>query len=417
MLEKETAQKIFNSKSKIFKNKIALKHEYIPEKILSREKEVASLARILKDALNIEAPSNIFIYGDVGVGKTVITKYTLNLLLQEAKNKKLEDKINTCYINCKTVGSECQALGEIINILSHQRVPSKGKGWGKSTYYDIFKRTLNEKGGVSIIVLDEVDQLAEDAENVLYNLSRANSTLLTNAQISLIGISNKIEFYERLDSRTKSSLCQREIFINPYNALQLQEILCQRAQLAFNDGILQENIIPLCAALAAQEHGDARKAIDLLRASGEQAEREDSPQITEKHLREAQRILELNRTEELIKGFTTQKKIVLLSLLKNETANIENTTGGVYDLYRKICQLCGLDILTPRRITDILSELGTVGIANVKIFSRGRYGSTKQITLTAPFEIIEKALMEDEMLSPAKNFSPKTHTQKKLLKL
>jgi hypothetical protein len=74
----------------------------------------------------------------------------------------------------------------------------------------------------------------------------------------------------------------------PYDAPQLCDILKQRADIAFNEGILDEGVIPLCAALAAQEHGDARRALDLLRVSGELADRENAEKVTERHVKMAQ---------------------------------------------------------------------------------------------------------------------------------
>lgn len=414
MLRESKIKEIFAKKSKIFKNKTALQPDFVPREILARETEITILAEILKDALNMEAPSNIFIYGDTGVGKTVITRYTLNLLLKEAEDRKCKDKIKAVYVNCKTVGTECQALGEIINTLSYKRVPSKGKGWGKHTYYDTLREILNENGGVNIVILDEVDELAEDAEDILYNLSRTKSSLgVTNAQVSLIGISNKIEFYEKLDSRIKSSMCQREIFVNPYDAKQLQEILVQRSHYAFFDDVIEDGVINYCAAIAAQEHGDARKAIDLLRASGEIAEKEATKRVTEEHMKKAQIMLELNRTEELIKGFTLQKKIVLLSLLKNEQSNINNNTQSVYDAYKKLCKQMPLEILSQRRVAELISELETAGMISFHILYQGRYGRKRTIDIKSAYETIEKALFQDELITELKNV--RLMPQKKLL--
>jgi len=113
----------------------------------------------------------------------------------------------------------------------------------------------------------------------LYNLTRLNSEL-SQSQISIVGISNNLTFLDELDPRVRSSLSEEEIVFPPYNAVQLQEILRKRAKEVFREGVIRdEDVITKCAAFAAREHGDARRALDLLRVSGELAERENSPKV------------------------------------------------------------------------------------------------------------------------------------------
>jgi len=45
--------------------------------------------------------------------------------------------------------------------------------------------------------------------------------------------------------------------------------------------VLEDGVVPRVAALAAREHGDARKAIDILRFAGEIAEENDHDSVTE----------------------------------------------------------------------------------------------------------------------------------------
>ena len=148
-------------------------------------------------------------------------------------------------------------------------------GWPTDQVYAEFRNALDEEKRVVVIMLDEVDKLVKKGDDVLYNLSRVNSDLL-QTRLSLIGISNDLKFTEFLDPRVKSSLGEDEIIFPPYNAEQIRDILEQRAGIAFRPGMLTEEVIPLCSAFAAQEHGDARRALDLLRISGELAERERS---------------------------------------------------------------------------------------------------------------------------------------------
>ena len=146
-------------------------------------------------------------------------------------------------------------------------------GWPTDQVYAELKNQLEAGGGVLVIVLDEIDKLVKKSgDDTLYNLTRINSDL-KNSKVSIIGISNDLSFKDFLDPRVLSSLSEEEIVFPPYNAPQLVDILAQRSDAAFMKDAIAEGVIPLCSALAAQEHGDARRALDLLRISGELADR------------------------------------------------------------------------------------------------------------------------------------------------
>jgi len=98
---------------------------------------------------------------------------------------------------------------------------------------------------------------------------------------------------ESVGSRALSSFTPEDVHFDDYDANQLQSIL-RRRQDAFYDDVLDEDVIPLAAAFAAQTHGDARKAIDLMRVAGELAEREGDAGVREEHVREAQDKVEKN---------------------------------------------------------------------------------------------------------------------------
>ncbi|HUM81150.1 MAG TPA: cell division control protein Cdc6, partial [Methanothrix sp.] len=219
------------------------------------------------------------------------------------------------------------------------------------------------------------------------------------SKVSIIGISNDLKFTEFLDPRVKSSLGEDEIIFPPYDAEQIRDILEQRASLSFNSGALQESVIPLCAAFAAQEHGDARKALDLLRISGELAERTRSAVVSEEHVRAAREKIEQDRVEEVIKTLPTQSKLVLYSIVLLEEQGTRNiTTSAVYNMYKQLCPLVETDYLTHRRITDLIAELDMLGILHTVVVSKGRYGRTKEITLSVYSGKLKTTLLQDYRL-------------------
>jgi cell division control protein 6 len=255
----------------------------------------------------------------------------------------------------------------------------------------------------------------KSGDDILYNLSRINGDL-KKAKVSIIGISNDLTFTDYLDPRVKSSLGEEEIIFPPYNADQLRDILEQRSKMAFKDNTLEQAVIPLCAAFAAQEHGDARKALDLLRVSAELAERLRGTVVREEHVRKAREKIEIDRITEVVRTLPTQSKLVLYSivLLDRGTPGKELNTGDVYNVYRRLCRMIDADVLTQRRVTDLISELDMLGIVNATVVSKGRYGRTKEISLSVPPESTSKVLMDDYRLKALKDAKPFYASQRRL---
>jgi len=388
---------------------------YMPEILPHRDKEINHLASILVPALRGETPSNVFIYGKTGTGKTAVTKFVGKELLK--KGGETGKKVNFIYINCEIVDTQYRLLQNIANHFIDnwsERIPFTG--WPTDEVYAKLKQMIENEGGVTVIILDEVDKLKGD--EALYNLTRINSDL-KNAKVSIVGLSNDLKFTEFLDPRVKSSLGEENMIFPPYDAGELQDILNQRIEIALKSDAIEEDVVPLCSALAAQEHGDARRALDLLRISAESAERSKSPRVTKKHVRLAQNKIEIDRVIEVARTLPTQSKLILFAILlqekqnkKTETAGVI-TTGEVYEIYKTLCKKTRADPLTQRRVADLLSELDMLGIINARVISKGRYGRTRDIRISSSTEEIMNILQEDEVFKDLSNY--KIHGQARLI--
>ncbi|WP_222915497.1 ORC1-type DNA replication protein [Natrinema sp. SYSU A 869] len=288
---------------------------------------------------------------------------------------------------------------------SFEEVPMTG--WPTDRVYSVFFDAVDYDERVVVIMLDEIDKLVEKSgDDTLYNLSRMNSEL-ENSRVSIIGISNDLKFTDFLDPRVKSSLGEEEIVFPPYDANQLRDILKHRSEVAFKGNALSDDVIPLCAAFAAQEHGDARRALDLLRTAGELAERSQAETIVEEHVRQAQDKIELDRVVEVVRTLPTQSKLVLFAIILLEKNGVHSiNTGEVFNIYKRLCEEIDADVLTQRRVTDLISELDMLGIVNAVVVSKGRYGRTKEISLSVPLEETEAVLLSDSRLSDIDDVQP-----------
>jgi len=386
---------------------------FMPEILPHREKEINNLASVLVPALRDETPSNVFIYGKTGTGKTAVTKFVGKELLR--KGDETRKKVNFIYINCEVVDTQYRLLQNIANHFIDEwseRIPFTG--WPTDEVFAKLKNMIEKQGGVTVIILDEVDKLKGD--EALYNLSRINSDL-GNSRVSIIGISNDLKYTEFLDPRVKSSLGEENMIFPPYDAGELQDILKQRIEIALKPNCIDEDVIPLCSALAAQEHGDARRALDLLRMSAELAERAKSPRITKKHVRLAQNKIEIDRIIEVVRTLPTQSKLILLAILLQEQHNKKIgtkctiTTGEVYEIYKELSKKTRTDKLTQRRVADLISELDMLGIITARVISKGRYGRTRDIKISSSTEDILKILQEDEVFKELSNYKIRGQTR------
>lgn len=382
-------------RAKVFQNREILRPDYIPESLPHREKQVIKLASVLAPVIKGSRPSNVFIYGVTGSGKTAVTKYVLKKL--EEESERLGFRVGFAYINCKYNDTNYRVIAELCEALSTS-IPFTGLSTSEA--YRRFVKTLNEAGKTFFVVLDEVDALVKKSgDETLYRLTRIN-TELTKSKVAVIGITNDLKFTEYLDARVRSSLGEEELVFPPYNAAELEDILRDRSVKAFYPNVLESGVIPLCAALAAKEHGDARRALDLLRVAGEIAEREESSKVAEEHVKKAQREIERDRVVEVLKTMPLHSKLIVLSmyLLKRSGAD-KAATGEIYNVYCEFSKKLGMEPLTQRRVSDLINELDMLGIINAKVVSKGRYGRTKLINLNVSGKNLADAFAGDDRLS------------------
>ncbi len=398
----------FLQDSHVFKNREVLHPDYVPDNLPHREEQTRRIGNILAPVLRGSRGSNIFIYGQTGTGKTAVIKYVLNRLLQ--KGREIGAPIEVSYINCRLAGTEYRVLARMSGNVG-LRVPFTGLATAE--VFDRFKIVLGSRGSLLVVVLDEIDSLVKAYGDVLlYELTRINEGL-KESRVSIVGISNDLHFKEMLEPRVLSSLGEEEVIFRPYTAPEILDILLQRSTAALLDDVLTEGALNLCSALAAAEHGDARRALDLLRVAAELTEREGKQRITEDEIRLAQNEIERDRVVEVLKTLPLHSKLVLFGAYLITKASIKNSvTGDIYEVYRELCTVLGTDPLTQRRVSGIISELDTIGVLSSRIVSLGRYGRTKKVSLGIPRGVVRNVYSEDHWVGQLVGYAPKCLSNK-----
>ena len=376
----------------LIKNRDILHFTYIPENILHRDTEQELVTQSLMPILKHSRPSNLLVYGKPGTGKTLVVKKILAKI--QTRVEKSNFPIKLIYANSKEETTLYQLLvsfGRQLG-LEEKQLPSNGL-----SISEVFKRllkTIENNHLNAVFVIDEIDYLADlvrkTGKDILYQLTRANERLKTGS-LTFVGISNDLTFKERLDPRVLSTLGEEEIVFKTYSVEQIKKILEARVEEAFVPGAVDSSAINLCSAMAGREHGDARRAIDLLRVAGEIAEREQKTSIIEDHIRLASNKIEENKEVTALQSFPLHEKLLIIAAMKSS----ELSTGEIYTTYKNLCRAVRQQELTQRRVTQMLSEIELSGIIYGRIIHQGIHGNTKKYKLTIPNEIIKNTFKND----------------------
>jgi len=259
---------------RLFRNRDVLSPLYVPERLQGRDEQIEELSMYISYLLDGSTPPHILIVGPPGSGKTVCVKHVL---------RELKTHVDVPVGYTVADGTSYQLMTALAINLDFE-IPLKGLGF--TDVWNVFKEKTQDG---TIIVLDEMDKMfKKDGTKLLYHLSR-------QARVCVIGISNKLTVMDMInDLRVLSSFRPRKISFSPYDAIQLEAILKYRCEEAFFPNVLDEGVIPLCAALAAKRNGDARYALDLLSFSADICIRDRREVITEAECKGCKDELRLN---------------------------------------------------------------------------------------------------------------------------
>lgn len=363
----------FTPTSSIFEQREALLEEWTPDELVGRDDELQQYHAALQPVINNESPSNIFLYGKSGVGKTAATRYLLNTLERDAAEVDGLD-LTTIEINCDGLNSSYQVAVALVNELRDPADQISNTGYPQASVYQFLFEELDQVGGTVLIVLDEVDHIQDDS--LLYKLPRARSNSdVTEAKLGVIGISNDLDFRAQLSSKVRSSLCEKEVSFSAYDAGELRLVLQQREAVAFRNGVLDDGVVQMCAAYGAKDSGDARQALDLLLEAGDIARENNDDLVTELHVRQARRRLQTDQVVEGIRNYSDHGQLVLYALtLLAEQGETPARTKDILAAYEQVATENGMDPVSLRSVRDYLGELDQLGIISSTEYNRGKGG-------------------------------------------
>lgn len=389
----------FPSSPGIFTNRETLQESYTPESIVGRDEELEAYRDALIPVVYGEKPDNVFLYGKSGVGKTACTKYIMRELGKSANDRGVD--VTVAQVNCEQLNTSNQVAARISSRLpaSEGRDPISEFQSGWKVYEELFER-IEESGEIVIIVLDEVDSLEREGLNeAFYELTRAGANgYIDDVKIGTVGISSDLTLREDLRNDVKSSMCEASIEFPPYDSEQLYEVLKQRCERAFNSGVVEDDVLRFCGACGAQDGGDARKALDLLRKSGDIARKRGDEKVVSGIAREARDEMEAEEVVKTIEGLSQHERITIYALA---TLQAENGDGevyrsrAVYQRYKELVENAHAEPVTYRRVQQYLESFKDMNVTHAESRHRGRSGGTFLVhELNYNVEAVVEALLD-----------------------
>ncbi len=353
-----------------------------------RRRQIERLAGHIAPLLAGLAPPNILVYGPSGTGKSVTCLHFLSTLSAMCPERNID--FHYFYVDLTTPRTCFGALNELAIALD-SRTRRYRKGIALEHIQESIIRSLGEVKGIVGIIIDEIDNVTTDSD-IFYTFLAKTLPRKAPATLFYIFLTNRLEWEKTIDPRILSVLKKTDLIFEPYDALDLVEILRLRVEKALNGEKVNPGAIRKIAAYASRETGDARKAVELLVKAVKVAE-ESSGYLGEQEVDQADGMLEIDKTEELIKALAPQQRLALAACYHGLNAQQGKlTTGHAYHFYREVCLREGTRALTQRRFSDMVSFLDLYGLVSARVTSQGRYGKTRQLSPALPEKIVGKLL-------------------------
>jgi cell division control protein 6 len=378
--------------SSVIKDLHALDFDYVPSELPHRTEQLKKLAQMFKPVF-VNIGQNAFICGPVGTGKTAMTKYFCQSLVQIAR--KQGKILEYVHINCRKRSSDAMVL---LGVLNHFDPRFPDRGFSVQEMLEILRTHLQRKESQLLLVLDEVDALVKKGKsNLIYNLTRFNDeTTKTGNTVSVIMISQKDVLNELEAAALSTFKRSNTIILEKYTRDELYDIIQQRVHLAFHANTVLTESVDLIADIAS-EYGDARFSIELLWKAGMYADEKHVKQVIPEHVRAAKAETYSVVTETKLKNLGKHQLLTLLSIakrLQKEDIAYANT-GEVEKTYAITCEEYAEDARAHTMFWNYLKEIEQAGFIRVKPSGKGQVGNSQYISLPdIPAEVLRNKLEE-----------------------
>ncbi|WP_053946874.1 ORC1-type DNA replication protein [Halolamina sediminis] len=343
----------------VFRDESVFEVDYVPETFKHRESQLESLKYALRPAVRGSRPLNTVIRGPPGTGKTTAVQKLFGELGVEAPN------VRTVRVNCQVDSTRYAVFSRLFQSVFDYEPPSSGVSF-KKLFEQVTDRLVEEEE-VLIVALDDVNYLfyENEASDTLYSLLRAHETH-AGARIGVVVVSSDLSLsvMDELDSRVQSVFRPEDIFFPSYDAPEIVDILRERVDRGFHDGVLSAPELDRVAELTA-DSGDLRVGIDLLRRAGLNAEMRGSRTIEEEDIEEAYERSKYVHLARSLRELSDSER----ALVRVVAEHGGEQAGDVYDAFHEETDL---GYTRYSEIVKKLEQLGVLETEYADVEGRGR---------------------------------------------
>jgi len=383
------------SPQSVFRDETRLDINYVPPRLLHREKEIRLLAEFFSFLLQTpgKMAQRVLLTGDVGTGKTALAQKFGGNITGEARQRGVN--LHYVHVNCRQYrGSLFLILHQVVSVF-HPNFPKRG--FSAEELLHILLQVLDEQNAYVILTLDEFESLIErEGSEAVYKLTRLQEARMDKPQrTSLICILKNLKTVESLDPSTRSTLQSNVIRLERYTQEQLADIINDRVQLAFKPLTVPEDTVNLIAELAHSEGGNARFAIELLWRAGKYADAEDLGAVIPECVRKAVSSIYAVARKSDLAALNLHEKLFMLAIARffKESDRAYASLAEVEKTYAIVCEEFNVQPYTHTQLWKYLQTLSVLGIVKKSVSTVGQRGRSTLISLPGiPASELEKEL-------------------------
>ncbi|PSQ51613.1 AAA family ATPase [Halobacteriales archaeon SW_8_65_20] len=246
-------------------NSRALEADWVPRDVVHRNPEKNALRDALEPLTSGEPPQDVLIDGPSGVGKTCLSRHTVQKLEEETID------VDTVHIDCWNHSRRFRVLLDLCEVIGPTH------DIHRSTPKDEMLARVETHESDLVVILDEADQLADSTLiRELWSIPHVHLLCIANREADILAALD-----ERIKSRFRGAM---RVHFDSYSHDDLVAILNARVQAALAPHTIRDEQIETLAEAAG---GNARDAITALKNAVYAARREGVETVCDHHIEEA----------------------------------------------------------------------------------------------------------------------------------
>jgi len=360
----------------VFRNEHVFEIDYLPETFKHRDTQMDSLKYALRPAVRGSRPLNVVARGPPGTGKTT----GIQILFDELT---AQTDVQTVRVNCQVDSTRYAVFSRLFASIFEYEPPSSGISFKK--LFSQITDELVDEDQVMVVALDDVNYLfyEDEASDTLYSLLRAHEAH-SGAKIGVICVSSDLDLdlIEALDTRVQSVFRPEEVYFNQYGEAEIVDILQERVDRGFNEGVVGPTVLDRVAEFTAEQGGDLRVGIDLLRRAGMNAERRASREVEPEDVEEAYEQSKFVHLSRRLRELTDSEAALVAVIAEHDGER----AGDIYEAFHVETDL------GYTRYSEIINKLDQLGVVDASYTDVDGRGRSRELSLQYDAEAVLERL-------------------------